>query len=38
LELDCIEANAFYTLIPTNWSLDNEILPHIRNINVVKLL
>ncbi len=38
LELNCIEANAFYTSITSNWSLDTEILPHLRDVNVVKPL
>lgn len=38
LEVSCVENGAFYTLIPTNWELDKDILPQLRKINVIKPL
>jgi uncharacterized protein (DUF58 family) len=38
LERTCQDRNAFYTLIPTHWSLERETLPHLRGANVVKSL
>jgi uncharacterized protein (DUF58 family) len=36
LELDSVEANAFYNLIPTDWSLDKEVIPHLRSVDVIR--
>ena len=36
LELVCQNHNAFYTLIPTAWSLDRETISHLRKIDVVR--
>jgi uncharacterized protein (DUF58 family) len=36
LEMICVEHNAFYSLIPTGWSLTTEILPHLRSILVLR--
>jgi uncharacterized protein (DUF58 family) len=35
LETTCHDHNAFYTFIPTHWSLAGEILPHLRAIHLV---
>lgn len=35
LEQACVENNAFYTLIPAGWSLEREIIPHLRSVQVV---
>jgi uncharacterized protein (DUF58 family) len=35
LEMTCFDNNALYTLIPTHWSLDGEILPHLRSIHLL---
>jgi len=35
---DCLERNAVYTLFPTNWSIENEILSQLRRTQVVKPL
>ena len=34
----CLERKAVYTMIPTHWSLENEILPQLRRDQVVKRL
>jgi uncharacterized protein (DUF58 family) len=36
LELDSVEANAFYNLIPTDWSLEKEVIPHLRSVDVIR--
>ena len=36
IELACIENKAFYTLIPTNWSLEKEVIPHLRKVRVLE--
>jgi uncharacterized protein (DUF58 family) len=36
LEMDCVEANAFYNLIPTDWSLEKEVIPHLRSVDVIR--
>jgi uncharacterized protein (DUF58 family) len=36
IELSCVENNIFYTLIPTDWELDNDILPHLRKMNILR--
>lgn len=38
LDVDCVENNAFYTVISAEWSLDKEILPHLREVAVVRPL
>jgi uncharacterized protein (DUF58 family) len=38
LEITCIENNTFYTLIPANWSLNREIIPHLRSMKIVNPL
>ena len=38
LELDCISNNAFYTLIPSNWSLEREIIPHLKDVHILQEL
>ncbi|MGH2538714.1 MAG: DUF58 domain-containing protein [Candidatus Promineifilaceae bacterium] len=35
LELTCVEHGAFYSLIPTGWSLAEEILPHLRELHIL---
>lgn len=35
LEMACVDKKAFYTLIPTGWSLENEILPHLREKGIL---
>ncbi len=35
LELDCINNNAFYTLIPSDWSLVEEVIPHFMDVHLV---
>lgn len=36
LELACIENKAFYTLIPTDWAVDKEVIPHLRKVRVLE--
>lgn len=36
LDLICVDNNAFYAHIPTNWSLATEVIPFLRSINLVK--
>jgi uncharacterized protein (DUF58 family) len=36
IELACIENKAFYTLIPTDWSLEKEVIPHLRKVRVLE--
>jgi hypothetical protein len=31
----CVEASAFHTLIQADWALDREILPHLRDMNLL---
>ena len=38
LEMACVVNNAFYTLIPTDWSLEGQIIPHLRQVDVVRPL
>jgi uncharacterized protein (DUF58 family) len=38
LERSCIENNAFYSLIPTHWSLEREIIPYLRSVQIVSSL
>jgi len=38
LEMGVVQSNAFYSLIPTNWSLEHEIIPHFRAVNILKPL
>jgi uncharacterized protein (DUF58 family) len=35
LDLDCVKNHAFYTLAPTNWSLEREMIAHLRSVQVV---
>jgi uncharacterized protein (DUF58 family) len=35
LEVSCVEGRAFYCLIATDWSLEGEIIPHLRKLQVV---
>ncbi len=35
LDLACVESNAFYTLLPTDWSLESGMLPHLRSVQIV---
>ncbi|OGO19437.1 MAG: hypothetical protein A2Z14_18270 [Chloroflexi bacterium RBG_16_48_8] len=35
LEMISMESNAFYTMIPTAWKLDLEIIPHLRSLDVL---
>lgn len=35
IEFDCIENNSLYTLIPSDMSLDTDIIPLLRELNVV---
>jgi hypothetical protein len=34
----CLERQASYSMFPTNWSLENEILPYLRGVQLVKPL
>jgi hypothetical protein len=36
LEMGAVQCNAFYTVIPSHWSLEREILPHLRGLNILK--
>jgi hypothetical protein len=36
VEIVCIENKAFYTLIPTNWLLEKETIPHLRKIRILE--
>ncbi|GAB4581305.1 MAG: DUF58 domain-containing protein [Anaerolineales bacterium] len=36
VELTCIENKAFYTLLPTDWSLEKEVIPHLRKVRVLE--
>lgn len=36
LEMGCVEANAYYNLIPTDWSLEKEMIPHLRSVDVIR--
>lgn len=36
LEATCMERKARYTMIPTDWHLESQIIPHLREVNVVK--
>lgn len=38
LEFACIQNNHFYTLISSEWSIDRDIIPRLRDLNVVKPL
>ncbi|MFQ5615788.1 MAG: DUF58 domain-containing protein [Anaerolineales bacterium] len=38
VEMTCIEHKAFYTLISTGWSLEKEIVPHLRSVRVLELV
>jgi len=38
LEETCAEKKALYTLLPTGWSLENEVLPHLRSLHIVQPL
>jgi len=38
IDLVCVEQNALYTMIPTDWTLEREIISHIRDIQVVNPL
>jgi hypothetical protein len=31
----CIDNNTFYTMIPTDWTLAGEIIPHLRSVHVL---
>ncbi|MBN1666352.1 MAG: hypothetical protein JW862_04670, partial [Anaerolineales bacterium] len=36
LALDCVENFAFYSHIPADWTLESELLPHLRNIGIAR--
>jgi uncharacterized protein (DUF58 family) len=36
LEIDCVNANAFYNMLQTDWSLEQEIIPHLRALNIIR--
>lgn len=36
IELACIATKAFYTLIPTHWSLEKEAIPHLRKLRILE--
>lgn len=38
MEEACLKENAIYTMIASDWTLEGEIIPHLRGINVVKAL
>lgn len=38
LELSCVQRNAFYCLVPTNWSLEREIIPYLLSVRVLSPL
>ena len=38
MDMACLENNAFYTLVPTNWSLATEVIPHLHSIQVLTSL
>jgi uncharacterized protein (DUF58 family) len=38
LESACLERKVFYTLISTGWSLENKVIPHLREVCLVKAL
>jgi hypothetical protein len=35
IEFDCINNDAFYTMIHSDWYLDTEIIPRLRDLNVI---
>ena len=35
LDLDCVENHAFYTLFPTDWNLEREMIAHLRSTLIV---
>ncbi len=38
IELTCIENKALYTLLPTDWSLEKEVIPHLRKVRVLEAI
>jgi len=38
IDMLCVEQNALYTMIPSNWTLEREIISHLRDIQVVTSL
>ena len=38
LDMTCVRHYAQFTTIPTNWSLEKEVLSHLQRINLVKPL
>jgi uncharacterized protein (DUF58 family) len=36
LEQECVEVNAFYSLLQTDWSLEHEIIPRLRALNIIR--
>jgi uncharacterized protein (DUF58 family) len=35
LDLACVENNAFYLHMPTDWPLDTQVIPHMRSVNLL---
>jgi len=35
LSQECVDHNHFYTMIPSDWDLDTQIIPHLKNKNLV---
>jgi uncharacterized protein (DUF58 family) len=35
LDMECVAHHAFYTVIPTNWSVQREMIAHLRSTNLV---
>ena len=35
LDMACVESRAFYTMMPTGWSLEREMISHLRSVQVV---
>jgi uncharacterized protein (DUF58 family) len=38
LEMTCSQGSAFYTQIPADWALDSQVIPHLRDVHVVRPL
>jgi uncharacterized protein (DUF58 family) len=34
-DMECVARHAFYTVIPTNWQVERELIAHLRSTNVV---
>jgi hypothetical protein len=38
LELVCNQSNTFYTQLSSTWALDSQVIPHLREVNIVRPL